>query len=123
MSCNFDVSIPDDDEFFLDDDYQNRDKYERSFSPPSPSLLKLDDESDETTDERITVEEKRPNPFLDDSHVSLDNDNCDKNVLLQKIQAFQFNASSPSEVIKVQELIIDYLKVSSYTCKFHLILF
>ena len=30
--------------------------------------------------------------------------------LLQKIQSFKFNPSNPSEVIKIQQLIIDYLK-------------
>ena len=45
---NFDLSLPDDDEWLenleTEDDYKDREQYDRSMTPPSPSLLELEEE-------------------------------------------------------------------------------
>ena len=44
---NFDLSLPDDDEWLdnleTEDDYKDREEYNRSMTPPSPSLLDVED--------------------------------------------------------------------------------
>ena len=44
---NFDLSLPDDDEWLdnleTEDDYKDREEYDRSMTPPSPSLLDVED--------------------------------------------------------------------------------
>ena len=44
---NFDLSLPDDDEWLdnleTEDDYKDREEYDRSMTPPSPSLLDIED--------------------------------------------------------------------------------
>ena len=44
---NFDLSLPDDDEWLdnleTEDDYKDREEYDRSMTPPSPSLLDMED--------------------------------------------------------------------------------
>ena len=68
---NFDLSLPDDDEWMdnleTEDDYKDRDEYDRTMTPPSPSLLALEEDNEDR--EFISPpakKRKQKNPFIDE---------------------------------------------------------
>ena len=140
MAKNFELNFADDDEWLenldKDEDYSNREVYERSFSPPlSPSFLEIaDDESNEFDEENIecsknyeianeafngsdSEEIRRPvkkessksNPFNSDDEDYDHEDHTEQSTdWLQKLQTCP---KTPTEIIQAQWIIINYLKV------------
>ncbi len=72
---NFDLSFPDDDDWLenleTEDDYKDREEYDRSMTPPSPSLLESDEEDVKNESDEIQPPPSKKrnisrNPFLDE---------------------------------------------------------
>ena len=127
---NFKLSLPDEDEWLTDleteDDYKDREVYNRSMTPPSPSLLEIEDDNDE---EILPPPAKKRsitrNPFTDDddeeeikfapvkreppSFAPVKREPPDP--LIQKLQNIPMNTLSTESIIEAQSLIIQYLKV------------
>ena len=142
MANNFELTFADDDEWLnsldKDEDYENREVYERSFSPPlSPSFLEIADDESNDFDEEILRNEssknfenaneafngsdneeiRRPvkkessknNPFNSDDE---DYDHMDyTEQSTDWLQKLQICPKTPSEIIQAQWLIINHLKV------------
>ena len=139
MAKNFELNFADDDEWLenldKDEDYSNREVYERSFSPPlSPSFLEIADDDgsndfgEEQTEKSDSEEIRRPvkkessknNPFLDDDDDD-DYNHMDYTETEQStdwLQKLQTCPKTSSEIIHAQWIIINHMKVRY----FHIIL-
>ena len=135
---NFDLSLPDDDEWIEDeDDYKDREEYDRTMTPPSPSLLESEeDDEDKEFSKTLPPAKKRKqkNPFIDEEDddqfvpspvrrsvnsvvgqenkkIKLENEKPES--VLDKLEKVDLRIRpSPEAVIEAQSLIIQYLKVS-----------
>lgn len=120
MASNFDLSLPDDDAWLetleTEDDYKDRDEFERSMTPPSPSLLSIEEDNDDEVEEVLPPPAKRRsvsrNPFLDDDDAT---PKKSSNSLIPQLAKFNLANLSLSEIAEVQSLIIAQLKVITYS--------
>jgi RecQ family ATP-dependent DNA helicase len=108
---NFDLSLPDDDEWLANLEVDcDGDEYDRSYSPPSSSILEADDEMLEATPQppsrSVTKKISENNPFLDDEEVEVD----DEERILNKMTGFTMSHMSSGKIIEAQGLVIQYLK-------------
>ena len=121
MESNFDLSFPDDDEWLdnleTEDDYKEREEYNRSWTPPSPSLLEQDDDDEATSPAQAAAVVQRQgssNPFVDDD------DTEDFQTPIAKILSFDMENLNVNKVLGFQDLVIDYYQVSRFliNCRF-----
>ena len=130
---NFQLSLPDEDEWLsnleTEDDYRDREEYDRSMTPPSPSLFELEEE-DDVKPPPAKKRSLNRNPFVDDdddddiiantpapirkAHLAVKKAPDPDDVKLKKLISSQLNTQS---VIKAQSLIINILKVSGKLSK------
>ena len=114
MASNFDLSFADEEDVMLDhvedeEDYSNREEYDRCYSPPSPTILQDiyfdDDESD------------HENPFIDDDEqLAAAVPDSSPTKYLWKIKAFVKKGNlAPDEVICLQSQIIKYFMVNFFS--------
>ena len=114
MASNFDLSLADEEDVMLDhvedeEDYSNREEYDRCYSPPSPTILQDiyfdDDESD------------HENPFIDDDEqLAAAVPDSSPTKYLWKIKAFVKKGNlAPDEVICLQSQIIKYFMVNFFS--------
>ena len=115
MSGNFDLSFADEDDFLEDDeDYDNREVYNRSFSPPSPSVLKsLESFKGGTGEDANNGKKIKANPFVDDEESDDDNTSDNPNQYLQRIESYQDQEIDSQSISHVQNLVIKYFMVSN----------
>lgn len=119
MASNFDLSLPDDDQWLdnleTEDDYKDRDEFERSMTPPSPSLLSIDEDDDaDEVDDVLPPPAKRrsvsKNPFLDDDDATPEKSSKS---MIPQLTKFNLASLSLTEIVEVQSLIIAHLKVTA----------
>ena len=117
MASNFDLSLADDDDVMSglaedEEDYSNREEFDRCISPPSPSVLPDFGFENEDSDE----DDNNRNPFLDDDEVlkmaSDYNPSPAKCLTKIKLCALENKTSlATDEIIGLQEIIIKYFMV------------
>lgn len=106
--------MPDDDEWLdnleTEDDYKDREEYDRSMTPPSPSILSFDEEEILPPPAKKL---KARNPFIDDDDRFTPKKRKEKtsDQILQEINCLNLNQLNADKVIDAQLLIINYLKV------------
>ncbi len=125
MSSNFEVELDildDDDDYESvnneNQDFGDREEYDRSFSPPSASLLEENYEEDEDDgqlepEEHNKATEDEPfdeNPFMDEDEIV---ESSKDTILAQLREEFSGELSTNDRVIEAQSLVIQYLMSDS----------
>ena len=118
-----------------EDDYKDRDEYDRTMTPPSPSLLALEeDDEDREFISPPAKKRKQKNPFIDEEDddqftpapvwrsvnsvvgqknkkIKKEHEEENESLLVKLEKVDLCVCPSPEAVIKAQSLIIQYLKV------------